>query len=605
MTTTEKSGRKGYQWLWSKLLLIAFGLLISFSQERSSENITLAQSKFYRGSINLENHNYEDAIRELISAFNLDRSGYYGELAYLWLGKAYAMLAYSKADRGGLFSAIAFLNMYPFYFKRPNYLDLQKEFLADIHLLLEDYSKAKELYLSLYKNTNQRKYLVRFLYADALEGGTKNIELLGNLESSEKDTDPSMLSLIRGYYLYNQGNFKDALSELMQARSQNRYLEEDPNFLYRLALSYYILGDWRNSLFYFELLRKKDIYRRYTDKTNYFLFFINLDNKNYSEAMERFRDFMQEGDPLTNLTLKLILSQLWFYEDFIDKYKLGWYKPLLLKIAWIDYTKSYGIPSLLGIYYYSLKDKKPMDVQLFRRARVSKMDYLTVEDIKINMERLYRHLEAQYGKLDPYEDKDFEVIESIYKLNERNFLTIFSVEPLLRGSIYRGKLDYVGLLDYLQEPTRSFLKAQELLLAEREREGLELLSKVKDQLTGEDHTEVLFLLGFFSTNKRSLEIALQSKNLDKSQRLRGYIPIAFLELGDHYYLVGNFTKAKDLYKSYLEISEEEDDLYWLTALKLARLSRLTKDRETLQWVAKKAENKDNILSRLIINLWGE
>jgi len=535
----------------------------------------------------------------------LDRNGYYGELAYLWLGRAYALLAYSKADKRGLLSAIAFLNMYPYYFKRPNYGDLQKEFLGDIYLLLEEYSKAKELYLGLYKNSNQKKYLVKFLYADALEGGTKNIELLENLRASEEGVDPSMLSLIRGYYFYNQGRFKEALSELTQARAQNRSLEEDPHFLYRLALSYYMLQDWRNSLFYFELLRRRDIYRRYADKTNYFLLFINLDNKNYSEAMERLQELMKDRNPLMNLTLRLALSQLWFYEDFIDKYKLSWYKPLLLKIAWIDYVKSYGLPSLLGVYYYSLKDKKLMDVELLKRAKVSREGYLTVEDIKINMEPFYKSLEAQYRRINPYEDKDFEFIEALYKVNERNFLTLFDAYALLRGSLYRGKLDYVGLLDVVGEPTKSFLRAQEFLLTGKEKEGVGLLSKVKDQLTGEDHTEALFLLGFFSDNKKLLETALQTKDLEKSQRLKGYIPNALLELGDYYYSLGNFTKAKEFYKGYLERSEEEDNLYWLTALRLARLSGLTKDEETLQWVVKRAEKTDNILGRLIISLWGE
>lgn len=605
MTATERAGWKGYRWLWAKLLLVIFSLLLSFSQERLSENTALAQRKFYSGTISLENHNYEDAIRDLTSAFNLDRRGYYGELAYLWLGRAYAFLAYSKADKRGLLSAIAFLNMYPYYFKRPNYGDLQKEFLGDVYLLLEEYSKAKELYLDLYRNSNQKKYLVKFLYADALEGGTKNIELLENLRASEEGVDPSMLPLIRGYYFYNQGRFKEALSELTQARAQNRNLEEDPHFLYRLALSYYILQDWRNSLFYFELLRRRDIYSRYADKTNYFLLFINLDNKNYSEAMERLQELMKDRDPLTNLTLKLALSQLWFYEDLIDKYKLSWYKPLLLKIAWVDYAKSYGLPSLLGVYYYSLKDKKPMDGELLKRAKVSRENYLTVEDIKISMEPFYKSLEAQYRRLNPYEDKDFEAIEAIYKANEGNFLTLFDASALLRGSLYRGKLDYLGLLDMVGEPTKSFLRAQEFLLTGKEKEGVELLSKVKDQLTGEDHTEALFLLGFFSDNKKLLETALQTKDLDKSQRLKGYIPIALLELGDYYYSLRNFAKAKEFYKGYLERSEKEDNLYWLTALRLARLSGLTKDEETLQWVVKRAEKTDNILGRLIISFWGE
>jgi tetratricopeptide (TPR) repeat protein len=221
------------------------------------------------------------------------------------------------------------------------------------------------------------------------------------------------------------------------------------------------------------------------------------------------------------------------------------------------------------------------------------------------MEPFYKSLEAQYRRLNPYEDKDFEFVEALYKVNERNFLTLFDASALLRGSLYRGKLDYVGLLDVVGEPTKSFLRAQEFLLTGKEKEGVELLSKVKDQLTGEDYTEALFLLGFFSDRKKLLETALQTKDLEKSQRLKGYIPTALLELGDLYYSLGNFAKAKEFYKGYLERSGEEDNLYWLTALRLARLSGLTKDKETLQWVVKRAEKTDNILGRLIISLWGE
>jgi len=245
-----------------------------------------------------------------------------------------------------------------------------------------------------------------------------------------------------------------------------------------------------------------------------------------------------------------------------------------------------------------------VDGELLKRAKASREGYLTVEDIKINMEPFYKSLEAQYNRQKPYEDKDFEFIEALYKVNDRNFLTLFDASALLRGSLYRGKLDYVGLLDVVEEPTKSFLRAQEFLLTGKEKEGVELLSKIKDQPTREDHSEALFLLGFFSDNKELLETALQAKDLEKSQRLKGYIPTALLELGDYCYSLGNFTKAKEFYKSYLERSEEEANLYWLTALRLARLSGLTNKEETLQWVVKKAEKTDNILGKLIVSLWG-
>ncbi|WP_448588103.1 tetratricopeptide repeat protein [Thermocrinis sp.] len=578
-------------------------LVLSFSQERISEDLFLAQRKFFSGYINLENRNYEEAIRDFTSSFNLDRTGYYGELSYLYLGYSYALLSYSKGDRKGLFSSIAFLNMYPFYFKKPTYADLQAEFLAEVHLLLEDYSKAKEIYMSLYRKTGQKKYLGKFLYSEALEGSTKNTELLLSIQPGDEGIEDYLVPLIRGYYLYNLGNFKEAVFELNQARALNRYLENDPHFLYRLALSYYMIQDWRNSLFYFELLERKDLSFRYRESSNYFLLFINLENKNYSEAKEKLENLMKD-DFLRSLNLRLALSQLWLYGDFIEKYKLTWYKPTLIKIAWIDYNKYYGLPSILGVYYYSLKNGEIVDRELMRRVRIEKEGHITIEDIKINLGPLYTVLEDTYNKLNPYDKKDFELVESLYKVNVENFLILFSPEVLVRGALFNGKKDYNELLGRVSEPTKSFLTAQLLILEDKDKEGIELLNKMKDQLSGEDKIEALFIIGLLSENKNLLEQALQYQGLENSIRLRDYKPLALLELGDHYYLIQNFSKAKDYYKSYLE-SAEESSLYWLTALRLARLSSLTKDQETLRWVVKRAEQTDNIIGKVIISLWGD
>ena len=603
MSNTRGSGWKDYRWLWAKLLILFLTLILSFSQERVSENFFLAQKKFYSASIYLENKNYEEAIRDFTSSFNLDRKGYYGELSYLYLGYSYALLSHSKGDKRGLFSSIAFLNMYPFYFKKPNYADLQAEFLAEAHLLLEDYSKAKEIYMSLYKRTNQKKYLAKFLYADVLEGGTNNFKLIDNIQPEVDGIDGYFISVIKGYYLYNMGNFKEAIAELIQARARNRYLEDDPHFLYRLALSYHMTGDWRNSLFYFEVLQRKDISYRYKEKTNYFLLLINLKNKNYAEAMEKLESLMEE-DPFGNLTLRLALSQLWLYEDFLEKYKLEWYKPLLLKLAWIDYNKYYGLPSVLGVYYYSLKDKKIAEKELISKVRVKRESYITVEDIKVDLTPLYFALDEAYKKLNPYEKQDFEFIESLYVANKDNFLFLFNPESLLRGAVFNSKKEYAQLLDRIAEPARSFLTAQFFILEGKDREGLELLAKVKDSLPEEDRIEALLILGLLSENKKALEEVIQHDKLEKSVRFKGYKPLALIELGDYYYSTRNFQKAKELYKSYLE-SGEENNLYWLTALRLARISSLTKDRETLEWVVKKAEKTDNIIGKVLIAIWGE
>ncbi|RMH01100.1 MAG: hypothetical protein D6699_07080, partial [Aquificota bacterium] len=64
----------------------------------------------------------------------------------------------------------------------------------------------------------------------------------------------------------------------------------------------------------------------------------------------------------------------------------------------------------------------------------------------------------------------------------------------------------------------------------------------------------------------------------------------------------DYRKAKEYYKNYLE-REEEDDVYWLTAYKLAKLSSMLGDTQTLNLVVKKAEKANNIVSRVIVALW--
>jgi len=603
LSNTKGSGWKGYRWLWAKLLILFLTLILSFSQEKVSENLFLAQKKFYNAYINLENRNYEEAIRDFMSSFNLDRRGYYGELSYLYLGYSYALLSHSKGDRRGLFSSIAILNMYSFYFKKPNYAQLQAEFLGEVYLLLEDYPRAKEIYMNLYKSTNKKKYLAKFLYSDALEGGTNNFELLNSLQPGVDGVEDSFISTIRGYYLYNIGNFREAISELNQARAKNKYLEDDPHFLYRLALSYYMTQDWRNSLFYFEILQRKDVSLRYKDKANYFLLLINLKNKNYAEAMEKLESLMKENF-FSNIALRLALSQLWFYEDFLEKYNLDWYKPLLVKLGWLDYNKYYGLPSALGVYYYSLKDKRITDKELISKVRIKKESHITVEDLRVDLKPLYLALEEAYSRLNPYEQKDFEFIESLYHANKDNFLVLFNPESLVRGAVFNGKKEYAGLLDKIPEPTKSFLTAQFLILEDKDKEGLDLLAKVKERLPQEDRIEALLILGLLSENKRVLEEVLQYEGLDRSVRFKGFKPLVLLELGDYYYSTRNFPRAKELYKSYLEL-EEGSNLYWLTALRLAIISSLTNDQETLEWVVKKVEKTDNIIGKVIIALWGE
>ena len=216
------------------VLLLAF--LLSFSAEKEKSNLRLAQTYFYKGYIEYTQGNYSDAIGEFSKAYLADKEGYYGELSYLYIGMSYAQLSYKRGQKEGIASAIAFMNMYPYYYKKPTYLFLQREFIGYSYLLLGLYDKAKDIFLSLYRDTLRQDYLLNFLYADALSDGT-NRELLNMIDPESLTERRYLYHLVKGFYAFRDGNYKETIKELSDAQSLNRYLEDDPEFLYRYAVS--------------------------------------------------------------------------------------------------------------------------------------------------------------------------------------------------------------------------------------------------------------------------------------------------------------------------------------------------------------------------------
>ncbi|RMH09127.1 MAG: hypothetical protein D6699_00290, partial [Aquificota bacterium] len=133
-----------------KLLLVLSTLLLSFSVEKGSTKEKLAQSYFYSGLINFKQGNYIGAVNDFTKTYSYDKKGYYGELAYLYLGMSYAYISYYTGNKDGVFSAIGYLNMYPYYYKLPTYTSLQKEFIGECYLLLGLYDRAKDVFMDLY-----------------------------------------------------------------------------------------------------------------------------------------------------------------------------------------------------------------------------------------------------------------------------------------------------------------------------------------------------------------------------------------------------------------------------------------------------------------------
>ncbi|RMH81251.1 MAG: hypothetical protein D6674_00800 [Acidobacteria bacterium] len=603
MRSSEKAGKENIHFktetLAKKLLLLVFTFLLSFSSESERTDIKLAQSYFYRGYIAYSQGNYTDAIANLGKSHSLDKSGYYGELSYLYIGLSYAHLSYKLGEREGIFSAIAYLNMYPYHYKRANYLLLQKEFIGDCYLMLGMYGKAKDVFWSLYREEEHNAYLLKFLYADALNSGA-NLSILDRIDPSKLPERDYMYPLVRGFMMFNLGDYKSALTNLSEARSLNRYLEDDPEFLYRYAISHFMEGDWRNAVFYLELLDRKDVYKKYYDSLNYYLALIYLQNRNYADAVKRIRALSSIG----GLKYRLLLSQLWAFPDFLEKQgkDFGDYKKLLIQIAWTDLNKVYSEPAVLGLYFYSIKDKKIMDKDVISLKALTLPQEITLGDLRVNVNPPLEMLKGSFKSLDPYSE-DASFLVELFKANEENYSLLFGYEKLARAVVYQGRTELIKVVERLDEPLKSFLLGQVLLLDGSVDMGLRLLEGSLSGLSGEDREEALLLIGIYKRDVSLLEDLLSKIDFESSKRLYHYFTPSVLLLGDYYYSSKQYERAKTYYRSYLE-KAEEDNLYWLVAYKLAKSSELTGDTKTLGWVVRMAEGKDNIISKVIIALWG-
>lgn len=577
-----------------KLLILLFSLFLSFSMEKGGDT-RLAQIYFYRGYTEYTQGNYPDAIINFSKAYLSDKEGYYGELAYLYIGISYAHVSYRKGNKEGLLSAVAYLNMYPYYYKKATYLFLQKEFIGDTFIMLNFYDKARDIFLSLYKDTGRVDYLLKFLYADALYGGS-SASLLDTVDPSSLLEKEYLYYFVKGIYAFNGGNYKDAMQNFARARELNRYLEEDPEFLYRYAVSSFLEKDWRRAVFYFELLDRKDLYKKYADSMNYYLALLYLMNKNYGDARNRIQELLSSD----GIKSSLLIAQLWLYPEFIKKYESLFknYKKDLVKIGWKYINSIYSIPAILGMYYYALEEGKVEDRELLRLKKLQLPSEIVFKDIRIETEPMLKKLREKFKEKDPYgRDGDFMI--ELYKINAKNYALLFGYEALARAVVYRGLREYRAVVERVEEPIRSFLLGQLLLLDGME-EGVKLIENAHKTLSGEDKQEALFILGLYRKDPKMLEPLTKEK---VPARFEGYLSLTYLELGDYYYDRRDYTRAKEYYRKYLE-KAEEDDTFWLTAYKYAKAGERTGDREAINWVVKRAEKKDNILSRVIIAIWG-
>ena len=594
-------------------LLIVFLIVLvstySFNAERVKDP-DLARVYFRKGEESLKILNYRDALVFFSISYSVAPESYYGELSFLYLGKSYALYSYAFGSRKGVLAAIGFLNQYPFYYKVPRFVHVQREFVADSYLLLQWYDTAKNIYANLYGETEKVEYMIKFGYASSLGGSIEGFNYLKELSKGGVPSDYLDLYYITmGFYNFNLGRYRRTVGYLIQALNLNAYLRGDPHFLFRLGVSYYKLGEWRKALLYLEMTLRNDPLNAYKDRSYFYLANINLETKNFREAYSNIRKLTENGKLFYLKLSQILFSSLWYYEDFLKVYgkKLGDYRNLLLQLGWLNVEDVYGDLPTLGIYYLSVKsgNLREEEREFLRVKKLTLREFVFENDL-FRMERFLSRCRKSLGDLKFYRERDAKLISELYRTNTKNFLRVFSDQKslslLARSLVFLGDEEARKILPFLRdEGLRDFLTAKLNAIRGNHNRALELLRRSLPLLKGEDRREAQLLLGYLKEDPSLLEKVIKEIDFG-SERFAPYRRLVLLRLADLFYRKGDLNRSLGYYREVVR-SGVKDRSYWWAMFRLALLSERMKDEETLKWVVKRAKEEDNIWSRVIRTLW--
>ncbi len=531
-------------------------------------------------------------------------------MAYLYLGKGYALFSYASGSRRGILAAIGYLNQYPFHYKVPRFIHVQREFIADSYLLLQWYESAKNIYANLYGETERVEYMIKYGYAASLEGSIEGFGYLRGI--AEKGVPLGYLDLYYmtiGFYYFNLGRYKVAEEYLVKAIDLNPYLREDPHLLFRLGVSYYKLGDWRKAILYLELALRADPFTLYRDRVNFYLAFINLETRNFRDAFRNVQEMLSDDRLFYRKLSQVLLSSLWYYDEFLEVYgdRIGNYREKLLQVGWLNVENVYGDLPLLGIYYLALKTGKLTDGERdFLKLKKPRLTELLLDNDIFSLEPFLKKVRDALKGYRFYVRKEAEFIRDLYLAGERSFLSVFGGdeerELLARSLVFVGDSIARKVLPFLKDHSLfNFLEAQMLILEGRMDDAVKLLKKSLQGLEGDDRKEAELILSYLMGDPKGLEEAVKSVDL-KHPRFSGYTPVVFLRLGDEHFLAGELRKSAEYYRKVVELGMR-DDAYWWALFRLALIGERTGDMEMISWVVSKAREEDNIMSRVIRTLW--
>lgn len=515
----------------------------------------------------------------------------------------YALYSYHLGNKEGIFSAIGYLNQYTFYYKKPEYLILQREFLGDSYLLVAWYEDAMNIYANLYGDTKKKKYLIKYAFISALYGDYTGYNELRRLKSLPKDY-LYLYHLALGIYSIDFGRNKEALQHLTKALELNPFLRYDVHFNYYTGLAYYKNGKiWRSMLFF---LRAKDLdkFGLYRTMLNYYLTQVYLATNNFSEAYEIYKEIFKEI--FYNSIYKVIYSNYWLNEEFLKRYEdFKFYYDVILQIGWLSTGKKIVGYSLLALYNKALKSKNLSEEEkvFMETIKFENTDFVMNKEL-FSFKKQLDVLNRKLSLMDVEESAEF--IVNLYKTHRNNFLTIFykpdSLFVLARALVYTGDKEFLKIAKLLPNtPELKFLKAKYWFSKGRKEVAKRFLKDSINNLEGIDKLEAMLLLYYLIENPYIDEVLKLAREY---KELENYFPYMYRLAGDIYYDKGMYRKALLMYKEFLQNYKAKDDIYGATLVKMGVLAEVLQDKKTVDFVVKEAKGFKNLWSEAILTLWG-
>lgn len=588
------------------IILTVLLLSVLLSESRLGDE-SLAKLYYELGLKALKVYDFTDALIYFSRAYSEAPESKYGELAYLYYGKAYALYSYELGRKEGILASLGYLNQYTFYYKFPRFWNLQKEFVGDGYLLIGWYEDARNLYAEVYGAKKEVRLLLKYGYASALLGDATVIKILREIKEIPEDL-LYLKYLSLGIARANLGDFGEALGYLDKAYEENSFLSYDLHYNFYRGLSNKKLGKIRESMFYLERARRLDRFGFYTYKIDYHLFEIYLTLKDYGEAYGIYEKIKKEL--AYNPFYQIAYLKLWLYPDFMEKYKgeFRYYYDLVEQLFWWKLGSPVSNYATLALLSRALKEKElDEEIKTILRTKTFYGREFVLDNELFDYKRELRKLNEELQRYNPYLEGDVNLIMELYSLNDESFLNIFredkSREILVRAFVYRGDRRALKFLDFVREASlKEFLKAKYLFSYGSFGLAEELFKKSLDGIEGIDKLEAYLLLFYIERNPHIDEVVELAKEY---KEMEGYFPIIYRAVGEIYYEKGNYRKAKEFYERFVKEYKERDILYWVTLAKLGLLADKLKDEKLRRFVVAQGKDAVKPWKDVILSLWGE